>query len=110
MAHELIGEDGGVVEDFDDIDGKGGDLCEHHPPQRVRSLEVEVLDDEVGALVVRLHITASASISRSRAETTKRAVYLKEAHVDLAALGIVVHRVLMLRARGLCGREFARRA
>jgi hypothetical protein len=46
------------------------------------------------------------SASRGGAETTKRAVYLKEAHVDLAAFWVVVHRVLVLRARRLCGCVF----
>jgi hypothetical protein len=40
--------------------------------------------------------------ARSCAETTKRAVYLEEAHVDRAAFWVVVHRVLLVEARRLC--------
>jgi hypothetical protein len=60
VAHELVGEHGGVVEDFHDVDGEGGDLGQHHSPHRVGGLEVEVLHDELGALVVRLHKVMSA--------------------------------------------------
>jgi hypothetical protein len=56
MAYELIGEHRCVIEDFYDVDGQGRNLSKHHSPQRVRGLEVEVLDDEVGALVVGLYM------------------------------------------------------
>jgi hypothetical protein len=72
MAYKLVGKHRRVIEDFDDIDGKGGDLRKHHPPQRVGGLEVEVLDDEVGALVVGLNTAMLVDKSRP----TKRAVYL----------------------------------
>lgn len=60
MADELIGEHGGVVENFYDVDGDGWDLREHYPPQRVCCLEVEVLHNELCALVVGLHMTVLA--------------------------------------------------
>jgi hypothetical protein len=105
MTHKLIGEYGGVVEYFYDIDGQGRDLCKHHPPQRVCGLEVEVLDDEVGALVIGLR---AAVLVDGPVAATKRAVYLQEAHVDCAAFWVVIHRVLLVKARRLCGCNFAR--
>ena len=115
MAYELVSQHGGVVDDFYDVDGERGDLGEHDPPQRVCGLEIEVLDDEVGALVIgllsmavlvgsdRLHVLGSNKV-------TKRAVYLEEAHVDCAAFWVVIHRVLGPWARGLSSRELFRRA
>jgi hypothetical protein len=103
MAHKLIGEHGSVIVDFYDVDGNGRDLCKHHPPERVRSLEVEVLDNKVGSLIVSLRTNMLASESGSCVVSTKRAVYLEKAHVDCAAFGVVIHRVLVGEARRLCG-------
>ena len=60
VADKFVGEHGGVVEDLYDVDGNGGDLGQHDPPQRVGRLKVEVLHDELRALVVGLHMTALA--------------------------------------------------
>lgn len=97
MAYEFIGEHGSVVDNFYNINGKGRDFSEHYSPQRVGGFEVEVLDDELGALVVGLHMTVLALCHPLL--LTKRAVYLQEAHVDCAALGIVVHRGQVLTRR-----------
>lgn len=107
MAHEFVGEYGGVVKDFDGIDGERRDFREHHTAQRVCSFEVEVLYDEAGALVVGLRATALVLASHRCTETTKRAVYLEEAHVDCAAFWVVVHHVVIGEMCRLCGCGFA---
>jgi hypothetical protein len=61
MAHELVGQDRGIVKDFDDVDGERRDLGQHDAPQRVGRLEVEVLDNKVGALVVGLCMAVSVA-------------------------------------------------
>ena len=48
------------VEDFYDVDGKGGNLSEHHTAQRVGGFEIKVLDDEVSTLVVGLRMAVLA--------------------------------------------------
>ena len=100
MADKLVGEDRGVVEHFDDIDGQRRYLRQHYTPERVRSLEVEVLDDEMGALAVGLDM---AVLARHGQQQTKRAVYLKEAHVYRVAFWVVVHRVGRVGFRGRSG-------
>lgn len=60
MADELVGKNGCIVEDFYDVDGKGGNLSEHHTAQRVGGFEIKVLDDEVGALAVCLRMAVLA--------------------------------------------------
>lgn len=94
MTYELIGEDRCVVEDFYEVDGECGNLCEHYSPQRVCSFEVEVLYDEVGALVVGLKETLLVSRTKFTAKRPAEATCLKKAHVDRAAFWIVIHRAL----------------
>lgn len=54
MSDELIVEDGGVDLDFDEVDGDGGDLGDHHAPKRVGHGGVGVPELEFGVVVFEL--------------------------------------------------------
>lgn len=42
VGDELVGEDGGIGFDLDEIDGDGGDLGDHHAPKRVGDADIGV--------------------------------------------------------------------
>ena len=50
MGEELVGEDGGVRGDLDDVDGEGGDLGEHGAAEGVGEGEGGVREGEVDGL------------------------------------------------------------
>jgi hypothetical protein len=47
VGEEFVGEDGGVVLDFDHVDCDGGDLSEHDAAKGVGEGEVDIGEDEV---------------------------------------------------------------
>lgn len=55
MGNELVIEDGGVDFDLDEVDGDGGDLGDHHAPERVGHAGVGVAQLELEVVVP--HIT-----------------------------------------------------
>lgn len=54
MGDEFVVENGGVDFDFDEVDCDGGDLGDHHAPERVGDAGVGVAQLELGVVVFEL--------------------------------------------------------
>lgn len=61
MGDELVGEDGGVGVDFDEVDAHGGDFGEHGAAEGVGEGEVDGGEDEVDAVCLGLYRSVRAN-------------------------------------------------
>jgi hypothetical protein len=56
MGDELVGEDGGVLLDLDQVNGHGRDFAKHYASERVRKGQVDIVELKLDALLVGLVI------------------------------------------------------
>jgi hypothetical protein len=97
VGEELVGEDGGVCVDFDDVDGDGGHFCEHGATQRVGKGEIDGGEAEIYSiwlclwthgLSARYSNIAQACRNRS-GQAACRDTHIS--HCDLRALRLDIH-------------------